>query len=56
MKKMKLHIIAFICTLIASVIGMLIDSNVGMDGNFSVTMAIATMGAFLLYSHSNNKD
>lgn len=47
---MRNAIVAFITTLLLGIIGMLIDSNIGLDGNFSVVLAIATMGAFILYA------
>lgn len=52
---MRNAIVAFITTLLLGIIGMLIDSNIGMDGNFSVVIAMATMGAFVLYAISDRK-
>lgn len=44
------YVAAFVTTLLSGVVGMLIDYNIGMDGNFSIVAAIATMGAFILYA------
>lgn len=52
---MRLAVEAFFATLLLSFIGMLIDSNVGLDGNFSVVLAVATMGAFVIYAIDRNK-
>ena len=48
-------VVAFITTLLLGVVGMLIDSNVGLDGNFSVVLAISAMGSFILYAIKNRK-
>ena len=48
-------IASFFLTLFMGFCGMLIDSNIGLDGNFSVVLAIATMGAFILNSINNRK-
>ena len=56
MKSLKTPVIALICTLIAGVVGMLIDTNVGMDGNFSIILAVSVMGAFILYSQQGNSN
>lgn len=52
---MRGAISAFIITLLLGIAGMLIDSNVGLDGNFSVVLAIAAMGSFILYAINNHK-
>lgn len=52
---MRNTVVAFISTLLLGIAGMLIDSNIGMDGNFSVVLAIATMGAFILYAIDDRK-
>ena len=41
---------AFLLTVVCSFIAMLIDSNIELDGNFSVVVAIAVMGSFIVYS------
>lgn len=53
---MKMAAAAFLLTVVFSFIAMLIDSNVGMDGNFSVVVAIAVMGSFVVYSLNKNDD
>ena len=47
--------IAFGITVLVGFIGMLIDSLVGLDGNFSVVCAIATAVGILVY-YMNKKD
>lgn len=47
---MKKSLIAFFTTVIFSVIAMLIDSNIGFDGNLSVVVSIATIGTFIYYA------
>ncbi len=44
----KKPIVAFIGICFAAFIGMLIDSNIGMDGNFSVVVALGIIGAILV--------
>ena len=53
---MKSAVTAFFLTVFFSFIGLLIDSNIGMDGNFSVVIAIAVMGSFVVYSLNKNDD
>ena len=53
---MKSAVTAFFLTVFFSFIGMIIDGNVGMDGNFSVVIAIAVMGSFVVYSLNKNDD
>lgn len=50
---MRNTVLAFIITLLLGFAGMIIDSNVGLDGNFSVVLAIAAMGSFILYAINN---
>ena len=50
MKEIKNMLIVFAVTLVMGFIGMLIDSNIGFDGNFSVVMTIATIGSAIFYS------
>ncbi len=38
----------FFVTVFMGIVGMIIDENLRMDGNFSIILAIATMGAFIL--------
>lgn len=52
---MRLAAEAFIATLILGIAGMIIDSNIGLDGNFSVVLAVATMGAFVIYAIDHKK-
>ena len=52
---MRNAVVAFIATLLLGFTGMIIESNIGMDGNFSVVLAIATMGAFVLYAIADRK-
>lgn len=52
---MRLAAEAFIATLILSFLGMLIDYNIGLDGNLSVVLAVATMGAFVIYAIDHKK-
>ncbi len=52
---MRIAAEAFIATLILGIVGMLIDSNVGLDGNFSVVLAVATIGAFVIYAIDRKK-
>lgn len=41
---------AFFATIVLGFAATLLDSNVGMGGNFGVIVAIAVMGAFILYA------
>lgn len=52
---MRIAAEAFVAAVIMSIVGMLIDYNVGMDGNFSVVLAVATMGAFVIYAIDRKK-
>lgn len=52
---MRIAAEAFIATLILGIVGMLIDYNVGLDGNFSVVVAVATIGAFVIYAIDRKK-
>ena len=52
---MKKSLIAFFTTVIFGVIAMLIDSNIGFDGNLSVVISIATIGTFIYHSNIKNK-
>ena len=47
--------IAFGLTVLAGIVGMLIDSLIGLDGNFSVVCAIAAAVGILVYC-INKKD
>ena len=51
---MKMAVAAFLLTVVFSFIGMIIDSNIELDGNFSVVIAIAVMGSFVVYSLNKN--
>lgn len=53
---MKMAVVAFLLTVFFSFIAMLIDGNIGMDGNFSVVIAIAVIGSFVVYSLNKNDD
>ncbi len=46
---MKKSICAFLLTIILCVCAMIIDANVGFDGNLSVVIAIAIMGSINIY-------
>lgn len=46
---MKKCVIAFVITSLSGFIGMLIDSNIGLDGNFSIVISIAAMGSMIIY-------
>lgn len=46
---MKKSICAFFITIIFCFFAMIIDSNIGLDGNFSVVIAIATVGSINIY-------
>lgn len=52
---MRIAAEAFVAVVIMGIVGMLIDYNVGMDGNFSVVLAVATMGAFVIYAIDRKK-
>lgn len=52
---MRIAVEAFIAALIMGFVGMLIDYNVGLDGNFSVVFAVATIGAFVIYAIDRKK-
>lgn len=52
---MRIAVEAFVAVVIMGIVGMLIDYNVGMDGNFSVVLAVATMGAFVIYAIDRKK-
>ncbi len=43
-------------TLVLSIIGILIDSNVGLDGNFSIIVALITTTIFNVYYNIKDKD
>lgn len=51
---MKMAVAAFLLTVVFSFIGMIIDSNIELDGNFSVVIAIAVIGSFVVYSLNKN--
>lgn len=51
---MKKCVIAFVVTLLAGFIGMLIDDSLGMDGNFSIVCSVAAMGSIVIY-YNNRK-
>lgn len=53
---MKTALLAFLLTIVFSFLAMLIDSNIGLDGNFSVVIAIAVMGSFVVYSLNKQDD
>lgn len=52
---MRIAVEAFVAAVIMGIVGILIDYNVGMDGNFSVVLAVATMGAFVIYAIDRKK-
>lgn len=52
---MRIAAEAFVAVVIMGIVGILIDYNVGMDGNFSVVLAVATMGAFIIYAIDRKK-
>lgn len=52
---MRIAAEAFVAAVIMGIVGMLIDYNVGMDGNFSVVLAVATIGAFVIYAIDRKK-
>lgn len=45
---LKNPVVAFLGIVFAGIIGMLIDSYVGLDGNFSVVVALGIVGAILV--------
>ena len=51
---MKKCVIAFVVTLLAGFIGMLIDDSLGMDGNFSIVCSVAAMGSMIIYCNDRN--
>lgn len=52
---MRIAVEAFVVAVIMGIVGILIDYNVGMDGNFSVVLAVATIGAFVIYAIDRKK-
>ena len=47
-------ILAFLATVVLAIVGMLIDQNIGLDGNLSIVVAIAAMGSIILYQMGKN--
>ena len=52
---MRIAVEAFVVAVIMGIVGILIDYNVGMDGNFSVVLAVATIGALVIYAIDRKK-
>lgn len=48
-------IFAFILTVVAGILGLIVGLATGMDGYLGVFFSIATMGAFIVYSLEKNK-
>lgn len=52
---MKNSLIAFIFTIAMSILGMLTDQWIGLDGNFGLIVSVATMGSFLIYNLNSTR-
>lgn len=54
-KNMKIYIIAFVLTVLLSIVGMITDQILGLDGNFSIVVSIATIGSIIIYCLDKRK-
>lgn len=47
---MKRSIVAFLISILIGILAMVIDVNIGLDGNFSIVATIASVGSLLIYN------